>query len=177
MHISDNLNNCKNTDCSINSAVRCKIKLASEMSADAVGDPAAAFVAMRLAVANSGGKANRLRNLAGCFWEHVAADRILTLQVVLRAIGTEHFYVAFAAIQNYPFAKYGYTIYNSGACSQRTEYVHTYIEEKGHINRIKAPVKWYRLQIKEHGNDVGISKPDVGRVLNQVVLIRWEVNP
>ncbi len=177
MYIPDDLDDCKNAECNINSTIGSKVELPPEMSADRVGNPAAAFLAMRLAVADPGGQADRLRNLTGCFREHVAAHRRWAVDVVLRAIGTEHFYVALAAVQNYPLIEYGYTIYNAGVCGQRTEYVYAYIEEKGHIYRIKAPVKWYRLQIKEHGNDISASEPDVCRMLNQVVLIRWEINP
>ncbi len=115
MHISDDLNNGENSDCSINGTVGREIKLAAKVIADAIRNPAAGFAAMGLAVADSGGEANWFRNLTGRLWQHITHNG-LAVYVILCHIGTEHFYIALAAVQNNPFAEYGYAVYNNGAC-------------------------------------------------------------
>jgi len=108
------LDNCENSDCNINSAVGYEIQLAAKLIADAIGDSAAGIGAMGWAVTDSGGKTDGLRNLTGCLWQNIA-KRTLAVYVVLCHIGTKHFYVSFAAVQNNPFIEYGYAVYNNGA--------------------------------------------------------------
>lgn len=174
LYISDNLDNGEDAECYIYGTIRTKVEFAAETSADAFRNSAAAVAAVVRAVANSGGEADRLCDLAGCLREYIGV--VLRIQFILCKVGAEHLYIAFAAIQNDSLAEYGYTIDNGRVRRQRAKYVQIDIEEEGHVDRIESLVERHRLQIQKYGDDAGTSEPDICCVFNQFMMARREIN-
>ena len=176
LDIAYNLHDGEQADGGIYNARFCAgVELTTVPAADTFGDPAA-DVRMAGAVAQAGGKTDRLRNLYGSFRQNLAYGGLL-IEIIQLVVRAEHLDIAFAAVKDHLFVEYGYSVDGDRACCRRTEYIEAYVEEEGHIDGIEPFIERNRLQIQIDCDNLDVFHADVRGIINDSLFGRGEINP